>query len=829
MTGRISLLAFVAANGAVHGLSHMPGRGWWLGLCTAAVLASLIIIGCLPCRRRYGVLMPLWMAMAGLLLTVARVEHRLADRLHDDNENQVSRVVLRVAGLPRLNPDSRQFEADVISSLPDGVPSRIQVSWTAAQWAGPYGRADRAPASFPELMPGQVWRMALTLKRPQAARNPDAFDYEAYAFAHGVRALGSVRGKPRLLYDDPWVSLPVMAQRARHAVRAAMQPHLEGKRYGAVLLALAIGDQASVQADDWEVFNRTGITHLVSISGSHITMIAALGGVAVFNAWRRLRWRGRALAERLPAQVAAAQAALLVAWLYCLLAGWGVPARRTFFMLAVVSLTYVLRLPLSASRLLALVAFVVVLLDPWSLLASGFWLSFGAVYVLMASSGWYGRAVGQAALTRRQRLSAFLWTAACLQLAITAGLMLLLAVIFHEVSLASPLVNAYAIPVISLLVTPLALLLAGVALMPGLDLLASTFAWLGHAALDAMMAPTQWFAGFQAASFKVAAAPPWLTAGAMLGLVLATLPYGLPGRRLAWLLMVPALLWRPARPPEGGWDLYALDVGQGSAIVIRTARHAILFDAGLRSSATSDAGQRSIWPFLRSQGIARLGALIVSHADIDHAGGVRSMLQALPVQQTYSSFDLRAYLGREARLLGVPGQLPPLPPVMSPCEYGTAWHVDGVSFEFLWPLASKAGASDRSASRNARNDQACVLRVRGRHHSALLTADIGSRQEAALVDRGLGAVDVVLAPHHGSRTSSSPGFVAEARAAHVIAQVAAWNRYGHPAAEVEARWRDSGATFWRTDHHGAVSLRSRAEGLQARSERVAARRYWQTR
>src|SRR5690606_34144057 len=179
--------------------------------------------------------------------------------------------------------------------------------------------------------------------------------------------------------------------------------------------------------------------------------------------------------------------------------------------------------------------------------------------------------------------------------------------------------------------------------------------------------------------------------------------------------------------------------------------------------------------------------------------GARSMLEALPVQQTYSAFDLRAYLEREARLLGVPGQLPPLPPVMSRCEYGMTWNVDGVSFEFLWPLAADSRSRDRSASRNARNDQACVLRVRGRHHSALLPADIGKLQEDALVDRGLGSVDVVLAPHHGYKTSSSSGFVTEVQAAHVVAQVGAWNRYGHPASDVQMRWQGSGAQFWRTD------------------------------
>ncbi|MGB6104760.1 MAG: DNA internalization-related competence protein ComEC/Rec2, partial [Pusillimonas sp.] len=531
---------------------------------------------------------------------------------------------------------------------------------------------------------------------------------------------------------------------------------------------------------------------------------------------------------RLPAQVAAAVAALLVAWLYCLLAGWGVPARRTFFMLAVISLTYILRIYVSPFRLLTIVAFVVVLLDPWALLASGFWLSFGAVYVLMTSSGWHGQAVGQSRRKRWRRALGFLTTATRLQLAITVGLMPLLAVVFHEVSLASPLANAYAIPVVSLLVTPLALLLAAIALAPGLSAVASACAWLGHAVLDIMMTPTVWLSGLKAASFNAAAAPLWLTALAWSGLVLATLPYGFPGRRLAWLLVTPALCWWPGRPPKGGWDMHALDVGQGSAVVIRTAHHAVLFDTGLRSSASSDAGMRIIWPFLRSQGIARLGALIVSHADIDHAGGVRSILESLPVDQSYSPFDLRAYLKREARLLGMSGQLPPLPPVMSSCEYGMAWHVDGVSFEFLWPLQEQGAAGAASVlPSKARNEHACVLRIRGRHHSALLSADIGSRQEAVLVNRGLGAVDVVLAPHHGSKSSSSAAFVAETQAGHVVAQAGAWNRYGHPAPGVQARWRDGGAHFWRTDQHGAISLYSRPEGLRVRSERVNSRRYWQ--
>ncbi|WP_353153655.1 DNA internalization-related competence protein ComEC/Rec2 [Pollutimonas bauzanensis] len=826
MTGRFCLLAFVAATGAVHWFPYLPDQKLWTGGLAAVAVASALVFF-LAKTYRWRLLFPLWAAIAGLLITVARAEYRLADTLDSSNENRVSRVVLRIAELPRLGIDSRQFQADVISSLPEGVPSRILVSWAAADWAGPFGKKDRKPAEFPELIPGQVWRMSLTLKKPHGNRNPHAFDYEAYLFAQGVRATGSVRGKPQYLHDEPWASLPVIAQRARHYVRAAMQPYLEGKRYGAVLLALAIGDQASVEASDWQVFNLTGITHLVSISGSHITMIAALGGSLVFWLWRRLRFRGHALAEHWPAQVAAAVAALFIAWLYCLLAGWGVPARRTFLMLAVIAAAYLLRLPMNASRLLSLVAFAVVVLDPWALLASGFWLSFGAVYVLMASAGWWGQPVGRAKVSRWRRWRVALSTAVRLQLAITVGLMPLLALIFHEVSLASPLANAYAIPVISVVVTPVSLLLAGAALLPGLELPAAGLAWLGHAAMDWIMVPTVWLADFRAASIYVAAAPLWLTIFAMLGLLLAVMPYGIPFRNMGWLFMLPALLWTPKRPPEGGWDLYALDVGQASAVVIQTARHALLFDTGLRSSATSDDGVRTIWPFMRAMGIKKLDVMVISHADIDHAGGLRSMLLAAPVEQSYSSFDVLEYLKREARMLGDPGVLPPLPLAMSPCEYGMTWEADGVAFEFLWPLTPNS--ISKQSKRSQRNDGGCVLRIRGVHHSALLPGDIGVSQEKALADRGLEPVDVVLAAHHGSKNSSSPQFVDAVQARHVVAQAGLWNRYGHPSPEVQERWQEAGAEFWRTDQQGAFIVHSRQSGLTAQSERQFARRYWQSR
>jgi len=824
--GRISLLAFVGGTGLVHCLASMPTAGIQLGL--AMVGAGVVAAAAARRSRWIGVCaFPLCAALLGALLTMHRVDNRLADHLTEENENQVSRVVLRIDSLVRMRPDSRQFEAETISSMPSGVPSRILVSWNAPGYAGPYGDPQAREAEFPVLAPGQLWRMSLTLKRPNGLRNPHGFDYEGHLFANGVRATGSVRGTPRYLGDEPYTSLHVGAERARHHVREAMQPYLEGKRYGAVLLALAIGDQASVSADDWKIFNFTGISHLISISGSHITMIAAMGGLLTLWGWRRLRFRGHALAERIPAQVAACMAALLVAWLYCLLAGWGVPARRTFLMLAVAACAHGLRLPFNGSRLICVVAFMVVLMDPWALMATGFWLSFGAVCVLLASASWWGRAAGLDK-GRGYRIRRRLWQACCLQLAITAGLMPMLAFLFHEVSLVSPLVNAYAIPVISLIVTPLALALAGLAMLPGVQWLTEAVAWVGHGALELTMWPTVRLAQWPMASVEVAATPLWLSGVALLGLALAVVPYGFPMRAAAWALMAPALLFRPERPAMGSWDLIALDVGQAGAVVILTARHAVLFDAGLRSSALSDGGSRIIVPYLKARGVRRLDGLIVSHADIDHVGGLRSVLEAFPVTQSFSSFDVRAHLAREAGLLGVPGVLPPLPMAMSPCQYGMVWEIDGVTFEFLWPLKRPPGRRASNASKE-RNDHSCVLRIRGARHSALLLGDISAAQERLLVERGLGLVDIVLAAHHGSRNSSDRAIVSATQPSHVIAQVGRWNRYGHPHPTVVDRWRAANAQFWRTDETGAVIIQSRPSGLQARAHRVDRPRYWQGR
>ena len=833
MRGRLVAIAMLCGAGAVHLLPVLPSLE--VQMYAFGALGVLTICLCLPgwpnrswlsiCTT--GLLMFWAFALTGAYVSW-RAETRLQDHLHVSNEDLVSRVELRVASLPRIKARSRQFEAEVLSSRPSGVPSRIMVNWGAKGYAGPYADEHGPFAQFPEIVPGQVWKMALILRTPHGARNPHGFDYEAYVFADGIRALGRVRGNPRYLRDDGWAGLSVAAQRARYYVRKAMAPYLEGKTYGPVLLALTIGDQASVSANDWKIFNRSGITHLVSISGSHITMIAAVGGLTVFWFWRRMRWRGVGLSEYVPARMAAAMVALTIAWLYCLLAGWGVPARRTFLMLSVIGAAQFLRIPLSASRLLSTVAVLVVLLDPWALLASGFWLSFGAVAILLASGAWWGRLIHNNCGSRWRSILRTIFAISCLQMAITVGLMPALALVFNEVSVVSPLVNAYAIPIISFIVTPLALLLGLFAclqtIFPWFDALCSGIAWFAHAVFNFMMQPTVWLAELKWASFTVAAAPASLTLLAALGIFVAIAPYGFPLRLMGWVLMLPALVWQPARPALGEWTLHALDIGQGSALVLQTSKHVLVFDSGLRHSAQSDQGDRTVTPFLRAIGERQIDIFVVSHADIDHAGGTRSVLENHRVQQSFSSFPLARYLEIEAVRLKQPFLLQHAPLAQSPCRYGTTWAMDGVTFSFLWPLKQNVSAKAGSKARNAAS---CVLRVQGAYHSALLPGDIGKLQEAALVERGLQAADVVVAPHHGSARSSTAHFVAATEARHVLVQAGLMNRYGHPASHTVARWQLAGATVWRSDRDGAVIVKSRQKELQVSAERQVRRRYWQ--
>lgn len=821
---RIWLAFAVAGAAAVQMLAYLPSNpGRWTLL---AAFGSLLQLSSTGMRHHEAALwwralqLVLWALLAGAVgfgYAAWRAQAMVADSLSPEHENLVTRLTVQVSGLATAVRGGQRFEAQVLHAPVPGIPRRLIISWydANASWQAAARHTNKAPvkddknkSARPLVQPGEVYRLALVLKRPHGLSNPHSFDYEAWLFERGLRATGTVRGTPQRLSDAPFSSFSIATQRLRHYLRAAIGPYVEGTRYGPVILALAMGDQASVDKNDWATFNRLGITHLVSISGSHVTILAAGAAFLAMLRWKRARWRGVPLAEYIPAQVGGAAIALLIAWIYCLVAGWGVPAQRTFFMLGTVAVAAMARLPLSASRVLLAAAALVTGLDPWAPLAPGFWLSFGAVAVLMAAG------TGRWRVPPRHRWRRMLADASALQLAITLALVPVLAFQFNEVSFASPLANAVAIPVVTFIVTPLALAALLLAPLPMVGGIGGGLAWLAERIFAWMMLPIDYLANSRWAMLSVASPPWYLVVLACLGVAWALQPRGLPGRWAAWLMIVPCVCYQPPRPQPGTYRLTVLDVGQGAAAVIETAEHVVVVDTGPPFGVDSDAGERVVWPYLRARGIRRIDDLIITHADVDHAGGVASLLQHVDAVRIRASYRLPKRISADNL---------PLDAAFAPCRAGQGWVLDGIMFTFLHPNTSEETPRDTNAN-------SCVLRVQGVQGSALLPGDIGQREEQQLVRRYGSAVksEVVLMAHHGSLTSSAGEFVQAVAAQHAVAQAGYLSRFGHPRPEVVQRWRDAEAVVHRSDHHGAVIFEVRHGRLRVRRQRDVARRYWHT-
>ncbi len=782
---RLNILAFAAGVIAMHMQPELPPVWPW-------ALAGLLLM--LPALRWRGALVTRGLALVacfalGFAWAGWRAELRLAEQLPSEWEGRDVEIVGVVASLPQDFSQGSRFEFDVEKRLtaPDGkypwgataiVPGRIMLSWYQ-------GRRDGEIFERPPLRPGERWQLTVRLKRPHGNANPNGFDYEAWLLERDIRATGYVRQNPAQRMDGMVWRPSYIVERLRHQVRASFAAMLPAERYpwAGILMALVVGDQKAIHGDFWTTFNRTGTTHLMSISGLHVTMLAALFGLLIGALWRRVP----ALALRLPAQRAALLAGCLAAFFYVLLAGFAVPAQRTLYMLLVAALAQGSGRIVAPSRTLALALLVVLLIDPWAVLAAGFWLSFGAVgallYVGAAVVGEAGKGGGW-----REKLRAW----GVVQWAATLASLPVLLLVFQQFSLVSPLANAVAIPVVSFIVTPLALLAAVIPWWP--------IAALAHAVLGWLMVFLEWCATWPV---WLAPAPPlWAALVAGIGVTVCLLPRGMPGRLLGVALLLPAIFWPVERPPEGEAWVTVLDVGQGLAAVVRTHDHTLLYDPGPLYSAESDAGQRVVVPYLRALGVDRVDVLMVTHRDSDHAGGMTSVQSALGVGKVVSS------LGE------VDGEL---------CSVGQHWDWNGVRLTVLHPEKEDYGEKRKS------NNLSCVLRIEAGGRRMLLTSDIEARDEAALLQRDPAklAAEVLLVPHHGSRTSSTPEFIAAVGAQHALIPVGYRNRFGHPKAEVLERYEAGDIRVWRTDRDGALRLRLAAGGVEVSAWRDERRRYWQ--
>jgi len=796
-------------------IGWMTGVAWQLherALNAQWVYAASMVVGVLGLMLAWRWRKGFVLALIGMAaLGFGSAGWRASDRLHEVLPSSLEGADLVVTGLveslPQQGPSGIRFRLEVEAATSNGEPVTIP-SLLALGWYS--GFHEDAVLTRPqiELGAGQRWRFGVRLKQPHGNLNPNGFDYELHLLEQGVRATGHVRDAvpPRLLARDAGHPIERLRQRVRDAIDAAVAD----RRTAGVLAALAVGDQSAIDREDWDLFRNTGIAHLVSISGLHITMFAWLAGMVIASVWRR----SRQAALWLPAQQAARWGGLFAASAYAVFSGWGVPSQRTVCMLAAVTVLQALGRRWPWPLVLMGAAVVVSAMDPWALLQAGFWLSFVAVGLLMASGPVVaGRTESGGGLANDadsrlpaghegSKLGRHLRGEFRSQVIATLGLTPLTLVFFQQVSVVGFLANLVAIPLVTLVITPLAML--GVFASP---------LWLAGAwVVERMCWALAWLATWPGAVWTVPVAPGWAQLAGLIGAALLVMPIPWRTRALAVPLALPLLMPSVQRPAPGSFELLAADVGQGTAVLIRTNHHLLVYDTGPQYSQDSDAGQRVLLPLLRSRGETRIDRLMLSHRDTDHVGGAKSLLQGMAVTDMWSSLE------DSHPLLA-------LAPAGSRCIAGQRWDWDGVKFEVLQP------PSHVYDSRQKSNAVSCVLRVIGDHGTALLTGDIEREQEAWLVANQSDVLrsDVLVVPHHGSKTSSTPAFIDAVHPRVAVFQAGYRNRFDHPAPVVKARYDERHITTVDSPSCGAWQWQSGQLPLppgQGVCQRDAEARYW---
>ncbi len=735
---RTGMFALALGLLALRFLPALPPAGMLLALALVALML-------LPFRTY-----PLAFFLFGLCWACVSAQWALDDRLRPPLDGQTRWLEGRVSGLPQQTDSGVRFELSDSRSRNARLPARIRLYWHGG----------------PPVRSGERWRLAVTLKRPSGLLNFHGVDHEAWLLAQRIGATGSVKDGERLAP-------------ARNAWRDAVRQRLmavdaQGREAG--LAALVLGDGSGLTADDWRVLQDTGTVHLLVISGQHIGLLAGLiyalvAALARYGCWPRtwpwLPW--------------ACGLAFTAALGYGLLAGFGVPVQRACVMVGLVLLWRLRFRHLGIWWPLLLAFNGVLILEPLASLQPGFWLSFAAVAVLgLTFGGRLGRWSAWQAWTRPQWL-------------IAIGLFPVLLVLGLPISLSAPLANLFAVPWISLVVLPLALL--GTALL-AVPFVGAGLLWLAGGALDGL---------FNALALLAGQLPAWIPAEvpmgywlvSLVGAVLLLLPKGVPFRLLGWPMLLLAV-FPPREPvPHGQVDVLQLDVGQGLALILRTRHHTLLYDAGPRSGAV-DLGARVVLPSLKRLGVDALDMMLLSHADADHAGGAAAVARVLSIKRV---------VGGETE--GLPALLD-----TQPCISGEQWAWDGVSFElWQWPDAVDG------------NPKSCVLHIQANGERLLLTGDIDRAAEQAFLASTLAVpTDWLQAPHHGSRSSSSWPFLQRLAPKSVLISRGRGNAFGHPHPQVVERYQALGTQVYDSAEQGAVRLRlgAFAPPIVARSQR----RFW---
>ena len=738
----VYVVSFVAGCTFLFQLPQLPAL--WLAMALLSIAAI--------CVRRAPVVSCF---IAGFLLAAWQAQTILSKRLGDDWLNREVQVTGTVVGLPDTNPQRQRFvlRAETMHKIESGTTYAANGAMLRLSWY-------RNPL---EVSAGERWKLTVKLRTPNGFMNPGGFDYERWLFQNRIVATGYVRDSDNALRTGMRQTPMAWLQQGRLWLKQRLQVATNNLQHSGLILALSIGDRSAIDQQQWQRFIDTGTNHLLAISGLHISLVGAFAGVVA--AWL---WRLSSVLKVFSRMSFILNCAAFSALCYAALAGFSVPTQRALLMFSTLAVLSLVARHQPRHSALALALLIVCLVNPLVVLSPGFWMSFAAVAILY---------VVYSFVPKDDKGIRFM-TILRGHLLITIGMYPLGILFFGQMSLVAPLANFIAVPVVGMLLTPVIFI-------------ASMLAIVKPALATVLLTPVDWI--LQGVDYFLALQARWEYALVQLGVIsggmlimsaavaVVTLLPVLP--RLRWLatVMLIPVLWTSAKAPaQGSYSVVVLDVGQGTAVVVQTHSHTLVYDAGPAFSSAFNSGDAVILPYLQSKGIEVVDRLIISHADRDHIGGAKALIAGTRVNDVLASAPAM--------------ELPPA----GLCSPGQSWRWDDIQFQILHPLQSDSGS---------RNDRSCVLLIstmQGKH--TLLAGDVEVRGEQQLLTRGLPQVEVLLAPHHGSNTSSTESFVQATHPRHVVHSAGYRNRYGFPHAEVSARYRQVQSVQYETAKSGAVSF-----------------------
>ena len=767
----IKLLVFTIGLGSGIIVPTMPNL-WLLG--TVTILAVVF------CFHKIAIYPSLF--LLGLCLSLVRLQAQIDQQLPSALEGKDLRITLKITDLPEQFERSTRIVGQILEMENGNWTGTVRLSWYHA----------------PQLQPGQVWQLVTRLRRPRGLSNPNGFDYHAWLLSQQIFATGYVKKSPQnnWLADDIKFSIAAM----RFHLVDTLFANAEKLAHPQLLRALILGDRSNMTRRDWDVLQATGTIHLMAISGLHIGLIAAIGFLAGMFLMRAITL---IVGTRPLLRLIAPLASIGLALVYALLAGFTIPTQRALVFTIAVNLAWLGFRRVDVYYLVALCALVVVLLDPFAFLAQGFWLSFAAVLLLIFL------------FAHRSARPTKLQAAVTGQLGLFVGMLIPLILLHLPVSVLSPFANLVAVPVVSLAVIPLlfAAVVAGIVspcltdlFLQGADFILH-WLWLF---LQKVGNPDL-LVQFPSHTFPLA-----VVLG-ILALAMVLAPRGLPIKMFGLALLV---LFLFPKSEQHDFQLTVLDVGQGLSVVVQTQNTTLLYDAGAYYSENFDVGANIVAPYLLSQGISELQGFFISHEDNDHAGGAAGILAKMPANLVLSASSQPALseLRQSAKTL-------------QDCYRGKKWQFDELKVEAMWPLdprVPRPGWGD-SVNRTKTNNRSCTLLVTFGDISVLLPGDIESDVESALLKSGQlpDQVDILIAPHHGSNSSSTESFIDQIAPRFVVFSAGYKNRYRHPHPKVVKRYQNHGSSRYNTAHQGAVTFSLERDGqLRVQTHRNSRQRLW---